>query len=155
MARESKEIPLTKGKVAIVDCDLFESLNAHKWHFCKGYAMRNGPNLGTYQSKILMHRVVCNTPEGVQTDHINLNKLDNRQANLRLATGHQNRCNTEVQKSNRLGVKGVRFHKGRFEARITVARKSLFLGNFSTCLDAALAYAIASQKLHGEFGRTA
>lgn len=59
-----------------------------------------------------------NIPDGLETDHINRVRDDNRAANLRLVTRSQNVLNTAL-KPNRTGVRGVSVHpvKGVFRAR--------------------------------------
>ena len=76
-----KEIKLTKGFVTIVDDDMCEQLNQFKWHYSNGYARCNITVNGK-QQLLLMHRVVNQTPEGLDTDHISSDKLDNRKENL-------------------------------------------------------------------------
>ena len=100
-----------------------------------------------------MHRMINNTPEGFDTDHISGNKLDNRKSNLRTATRSENVCNRKVRPDSSTGVKGVRFHKQhkRYQARITKNKKQIHLGYFSTPETAHAAYCEAAKKLQGEF----
>jgi len=53
-------------------------------------------------------------------DHINRNPLDNRKANLRVATRSINVHNSKIPVTNQSGVKGVYYHKatGGWEAFI-------------------------------------
>ncbi len=90
-------------------------------------------------------------------DHINGTRTDNRITNLREATGSQNGSNRGVQKDSISGIKGVRWHRriNRWQARITVQRKQMHLGYFTTSDEAAAAYAEAAAKHHGEFARLA
>jgi hypothetical protein len=92
-----------------------------------------------------------------QTDHINGNRDDNRWQNLREATPYQNQCNKRVQKNSKSGLKGVSFHKQsyRWTSKIKVHGKSISLGYYLTAEAAGAAYALASAKHHGGFGRAA
>lgn len=59
------------------DYDLVESYG--KWYLSDtGYAVRRYKN-----STLRMHRLIAKTPKGLQTDHRNNNRLDNRRCNLR------------------------------------------------------------------------
>jgi hypothetical protein len=72
-------------------------------------------------------------------DHINRNKLDNRQENLRWVTNHANTVNTKLNKNNKSGVKGVRYCKGKWIAYIFFNYKSIYLGTYDNKLDAVKA----------------
>jgi len=78
-----KEIPLTKGAVAIVDDEDYDQLARRKWFLHGGYAKRSwweGPHI-KYD---LMHHLVANALPHKKVTHINGNKLDNRKVNLRI-----------------------------------------------------------------------
>ncbi len=86
-------------------------------------------------------------------DHKNLNRSDNRWANLRLATDSQNKANIGKRADNTSGYKGV-FKKGRkWEASIGVRGKRRYLGSFSCIVAAHLAYVVAADKHFGDFAR--
>lgn len=115
-----------------------------------------------YQGKLLReHRLACEfmfgpIPEGIEVDHINGDKSDNRISNLRLATHQQNLANCKNRKNNTSGCKGVTRHfDGRWRARIMVGGKSLHLGLFEAIEDAAAAYSVAATEYFGEFARAA
>jgi len=157
-----KEIKLTKGQVATVDDEDFERLSQFKWHALKRRAsfcaVREDWNGGRKKRKtILMHREILAAPSDLVVDHINGNPLDNCRINLRLATKQQNSCNrNRSQKNNKLGVKGVSWHKrcGKYKSAIQYNRKSMHLGLFASLDDADKAYRDAEIKYFGEFART-
>ena len=151
-----KRKPLTQGKYATVDDADYEALSRFKWYFNNGYARRNKKPRGV--GLLHMHRVIANTPNGMFTDHINGNKLDNRRENLRVCTHSLNKANRGKPKNNTSGFKGVFYQKDHrrkkpWTAHITVKRKSIALGYFSTKHEAALAYNKAAKELFGEFAR--
>lgn len=83
-------------------------------------------------------------------DHINGIPYDNRIANLRDVDMSANLCNQRRAKShNASGVLGVRAHKNRFTASISIRGENHFLGSFNTAEDAHAAYMFAKNRLHG------
>lgn len=150
----SKAIPLTRGFFAIVDkCD-YDFLNQWKWCCAlNGYAVRS-VKINGVRKILLMHRFINNTPHGLQTDHINGNKLDNRKENLRTCAVRENACN-KSPRGGKSKFKGVAWHKktNRWRAYINITNKQIFLGLFLSEIDAAKAYDAAAVKHHGEFAR--
>lgn len=154
----TKEIPLTQGKVALVDDEDYERLSRFKWYANKNrriwYACTNQNQL------ILMHRLILDAKPNEACDHINRDGLDNRRSNLRIATNQQNHWNqAKCRHRNGLPVssvyKGVSFkrHRGRWEAAIVVQGRQVYLGRFLNELDAALAYDRAALHFFGCFAR--
>jgi hypothetical protein len=151
-----KEIRLTKGKVAIVDDEDFEFLNRRMWQFTTGgYVTTTIRRIGCRKT-ICMHRLVMNTPDGMDTDHINGNKLDNRKENLRICTTAENCQNQKIRTTNKSGYKGVFFCKytNKWRAMIRTNYKLKNLGVFKTPEEAALAYDAEAIAKHGKFART-
>lgn len=149
-------IRLTRGKVAVIDDDDFTKVNQHKWH-CNnhGYAMSWFRTSDGKRSLVSMHRFILSTPKGLLTDHINLDKLDNRKENLRVCTATQNECNKDLSKRNKSGYKGVSFDSrtGKWRVAIKANGKFLRLGRHKNILDAAREYNENAIKFFGEFAR--
>lgn len=107
--------------------------------------------------RYLAHRIAWAMHYGEEPppliDHINGDRSNNCIGNLRRATFVQNRANARVARRNKLGVKGVRRHRGRYSAEICVSGKRIYLGIFSTIDEASAAYAVAAFSHFGEFAR--
>lgn len=90
-----------------------------------------------------------------QIDHINMDRADNRIANLRNASVAENNRNRTKQSNNTSGYKGVTFNKasGKYQAKIQHNKKPYCLGYFDTAIEASLAYKKAAEELHNEFAR--
>jgi len=154
-----RRIPLTRGKFAVVDPEDYPRLVRYKWYAHKSphtfYAVRsltNGKKLPRKNS--YMHHLVIDIPPGLFCDHINHNGLDNRKANLRLATLAQNiRHRRKFKIPSRSGYKGVDWvaRQRKWRARITINRRRIYLGSFKNQIQAAEAYDKAAEKYHGRF----
>lgn len=147
------EIALNDEHVAVVDEVDFEYLSQFNWfRSSHDYPVRdiweNGRNRRVY-----MHRVIANPKEDESVDHVNMDKLDNRRANLRICTHQQNQQNKKVYRNNKTGFKGVIPRGNRFMARISNFGKSTHLGTFDTPQQANAAYAEAAAKFFGPFAR--
>lgn len=150
-----REISLGQGEVALVDDADYEWLNQWKWTPIRPkrggiYARR------TSRCKpFLMHRLILNTPDGMQTDHRNGNGLDNRRANLRVATKAQNQHNQRLQNRPKTSrFKGVHLDPhGAWVAQIKNGGDCLYIGRFASEIEAATAYNLAASKKHGDFAR--
>lgn len=148
-----KHVPLTQGKFALVDDEDLDYINQWSWMYCsRGYAKRYGRK-GEKPKVIYMHRVVNKTPKGLETDHINRNKLDNRKRNLRTCTAMQNQHNSIPRNGGYSKYKGVSLYKstGEYFAQIKINKKRTYLGRFDKEEAAALAYNAAALKNFGEF----
>jgi hypothetical protein len=151
----SKMIPLTRGKVALVDDADYEYLNQWKWFlsFDPSYqSFRAVANIGG--KTVLMHRLIMNTPKGAVVDHINHDTLDNRRCNLRNATSSQNAMNTRKRKNTYSKYKGVRRSRNKRKVWNMVISKDgvrYEYRSFSSEEEAAHAYDKKARELFGEF----
>ena len=90
---------------------------------------------------------------GYGYDHVNGNKSDNRENNLRPSTCAQNSRNRSKTRRSKSGFKGVFLDKksGKYMAQIRYNYKLYYLGSFSTKEEAAKEYDKASLYLFKEF----
>ena len=151
-----KEIQLTKGRIAIVDDDMYEILSKNKWSMGTYYAYRKEKIDGKIKNVFMQHKVVGFAPKGFVVDHINRNKLDNRKENLRFATASQNKQNSKVRKDCVSGHKGITFVKDdRYNKKWKVVIKNMqknkveLVGYYMDLNDAINAYKKRNLELNG------
>ena len=136
---------------AIVDDEDYLFLIKWRWFLdSTGYPARD-----ELKKRYRMHVVIMKPLAGMEVDHINSNKLDNRKENLRVATHQQNMYN-RVGSLNKTSIyKGVRYRKGRgcWMAAIEYNRKRYYLGSFLVERHAAMSYDIWAKELFGEFAK--
>lgn len=101
------------------------------------------------------HRIVWEMfnspiPKGMEIDHFNRNRSDNRIENLRLATRSENSQNMKTPKTNTSGFKGVILNKNtnRWQAMIRLNSKRIYLGAYDLIEDAVEAYKKAENDYH-------
>ncbi len=130
----------TTRAYARVDAEDAEALGSYTWHYHAagtGYACR-------YQMgrPVLMHRQIMGATErATEVDHINQDGLDNRRANLRLATHAQNRQNTPAHRGSTSRFRGVHWDnaKHKWVAAARLNSKEHFIGRFTSEMEAAQA----------------
>ena len=88
-------------------------------------------------------------------DHEDLDKANNRFANLRSCSKSQNHANRRRLSNNTSRFKGVCWNgqASKWKAAITINHKHHHLGHFDCPVAAHLAYSVAADKTFGEFGR--
>jgi len=140
-------IPLTKGKITIVDADDYEWLSQWKWSAHKSYYMfyaerHTYPNGNDVVVK--MHRAILGLSygDGKIVDHRSRDGLDNRRTNLRIASRSLNKYNCKLYRNNTSGYRGVHWWKTacKWKAYININGKRKSLGHHPTAIDAAIAY---------------
>lgn len=152
----AKLIPLTDGtSFTIVDeADYNWLMQWRWWPQSDGYAYRhsyapNDAGYMKYSGVVLMHRIIMDTPKGMDTDHINRNPLDNRRCNLRITDRTQNNFNSGVHVNNTSGHRGVSWNKRTksWRAYIGGSKGRVELGRFKNIED-AIAARLAAEETH-------
>ena len=110
-----------------------------------------------------MHRIIMDTPKGMDTDHKNGNGLDNRKENLRICTRAQNSRNKKLRCDSASGYKGVYKYKGPKNLKKPYIAyvgdpatsfpntRQLKLGYYATGEEAAAVRDKKALEVHGEF----
>lgn len=119
-----------------------------------GYINGNGYRLVSMDGKRWpAHRLIWiyangPIPPGMQIDHINGVRSDNRLANLRIVTHAENGRNSSMRITNTSGVMGVCWHKAtrKWLAKIRVNGRHKHIGLFDTIEAAAAARATAESE---------
>lgn len=109
--------------------------------------------------RYLTHRVIFFIFNGYMpefVDHIDGNPANNNIANLREATKSQNMINRKTHRNNKAGRLGVDYMpKGNaWRAQIHKDGKKIYLGTYSTIIDAVAERIRAEKELHGEYSRS-
>lgn len=86
-------------------------------------------------------------------DHRNLDKTDNRWANLRCATRTENFGNRAVRSDSMSGIKGITRSGNKWTARVACRGERTYLGTFETKDEAHEAYVNTAKSVFGEFAR--
>lgn len=132
-------------EVAIVDAiyeDDLIALGPWRLHI-EGYVEMGG---STRRGTCFLHKLVMqifgHDLAGLEVDHRDRNKLDNRRRNLRVATHRQNSLNRGLRSDSRTGFKGVNWHKSKskWRAYISIDGRNIHLGYFTDPIEAAKAY---------------
>ena len=119
----------------LIDLDDVDRVKEHRWSLKdNGYVRTVYNGATTY-----LHRFVLSAGNnGLDVDHINHNKLDNRKKNLRVCTRSENAYNKAAH--NQYGISGVQKLKRnlskKYRANIIHDGKNTFLGYFDTAEEA-------------------
>lgn len=142
---EYKLIPLSNGEFAMVDNEDFDMVKDINWT-TNNYGYVRNASLG------MIHRFIMTTPDELDIDHINHNKLDNRKNNLRVATRSQNIINTRPRKGTSK-YKGVCWIKNnrKWLGYVNLNGKRFRLGLFTNEVECAKARDRKALELFGDF----
>ena len=142
-----------KGERYLFDLEDYEYIKNYNWKLNpSGYLICQIKRQGKMHI-VALHRILVDAPDGMNVDHINGDKLDNRKTNLRFVTYAQNNRNRPLSRHNKTGVTGVFWHKklGKWLVNISVNYKSIYIGIFDKFEDAVKARYEAEDKYYGEY----
>ena len=158
-------VPLTKGKVAVIDATDVPLVDKWNWrvmhkdrkdfYAARGIVQENG----RFHS-LMLHRFLLGvTNPKTFVDHINHDTLDNRRINLRACTSMESTWNARAHRRNTSGFKGVGMYRGQGKnSHLAYYRVYLSVGGvvyrkhgFKTAEEAFAYRNEVLSKYHGEF----
>jgi hypothetical protein len=134
-------IPLFDGGSvsAYAKVDVADAILANRhWRLSReGYAVSRAPRFAAMS----MHRMILGLKrgDGLEGDHINRDKLDNRRSNLRVVDRRLNAQNVSAVAGSTSRFRGVSAKRGLWRARWAVDGVTHYLGTYRTELEAAAA----------------
>lgn len=145
-------IPLTQGKVAIVDDQDVPWLSQWLWAYADdgvhARVMRSG-----YKGSgpTIMARLIMKARKTENVIHLNGDPLDCRRVNLKVVPHTLAVHRASMPRTNRSGYKGVTWNKERQEWRATISLsgKRQYLGKYLTAEAAAKAWNKAAREHYG------
>ena len=151
-------LELTNGGHALIDWSDYTKVCGRSWRrYMVGKKTKNPYVAATTHTKadgkrkhimLYLHRVIMDAPIGRDVDHINRDTLDNRRANLRIASRGENLSNSPRPLGGS-GYRGVtKTPEGNFQARVG---RNGYVGRFDVAEEAARAYDAEAHKRYGEF----
>lgn len=132
---------------------LIGSIAGHKTKFC----IRLRFNSTFFVAHRIIWKMHYKKDPPIHIDHINRNPCDNRISNLREISHYLNVSNSNKMKRECSSkYKGVSWdpRRNKFECKIKIKGKNMFLGRFSDEKEAALAYDRKVKEMRGEYART-
>lgn len=148
-----KKIKLNSGYETEVDDEDYDYLSEYTWTYSKGYAKRNKNRtelrLTGRPRTVSMHRAIMKPPVGMEVDHIDGNRLNNKRNNLRVVRPFENRMN----KRGKWGLLGANRNEKTcttYMAEIVYKGKRIYLGRYKTAQEAHQAYMNKARELYGE-----
>jgi hypothetical protein len=142
-----------KDLFAIVSLNKLDYVNKFKWYLgANSYPVAyNCMRHASYPlHKFIFTKILGNKiPKGICIDHINRNKLDNRDENLRMATPQENSFNRSNNKN--IKYKGIKFVSGKYNVTISKDKIKYGFTGLVTLEDAINTYNILAKEIHGEY----
>jgi hypothetical protein len=153
-----------KGQIVLIDEADWDRVREYVWWVSQNnHCRKKLINNSTYYAyakmggkNVAMHRLILgHIPQGLETDHINGNGLDNRKMNLRTCTHSQNNRNKPKMKGTSSKYIGVSWHihKNKWIAKIQKNGKAYYLGYFDSQLKAAIVRDRHAKYILGEYAK--
>ena len=127
----------------IIDAEDYPLVSKYKWSSLPGdyaRAIINGKH-------IKLHHLILNAKPGQQIDHIDINPLNNRKSNLRIANQSLQSMNRKGY--NKLGIKGIELHSkiNKYSAYFRINNKQYHSKCYKLVEEAVFARYILEQML--------
>jgi hypothetical protein len=158
-------IPLTRGLITLLD-PIDADFAQLKWHATASgrgafyathsvYRPKQSPTVIKLHREIVARMIGRPLARTEFVDHRDGNPLNNRRANLRLATRYENARNRRLGRDNTTGYKGVQRRKGKdvWRSTIRIDGRNKSLGSYRSPREAAIAYNHAAVKYYGVFAK--
>jgi hypothetical protein len=139
-----------KGEEFYFDLEDYDKIKDYQWVTKDGYCetIAWNPSDGS-QHKLRLHRLIMGVENikdfNCQVDHININPLDNRKANLRIVDNKTNNANKNPYRADGSKI-GVRKCRNKWVSDITINHKVIRLGRYDNYEDAVQARLNAEKK---------
>lgn len=121
---------------ALIDAADAEWAAQYRWYLNDGYARRGEHFPGRRLVAFAMHRELLGLTlgDGVEVDHINRDKLDNRRSNLRETTHSGNMQNKGSHADTSSRYRGVSWNKARrrWQAYLSAGGRKITVGRYRT-----------------------
>lgn len=120
------KLPIMNGGVTLVDDDISEKLEGKRLFLTNS---RRYVSFWDGKRQISLHRFIMNDPKGMDIDHIDGNRHDNRRCNLRVCTHSENCRNMRNGFSALSGYRLVYKDRKHWSIKISVNSRSVHLTN--------------------------
>lgn len=145
-------------RVFEIDDDDWEIVQRYSWSISDGYPSTNIINWSRsskvkHFTTIKLHALLLGRAlPGLEWDHIDRNRLNNKRSNFRLVNDSLSSRNRNKRIDNSSGVTGISRNHQKWKAYISVIpRKQIILGYFNSKEEAILARKQAEEKYWGTF----
>lgn len=144
-----------KEQEIFIDTKNLQKVLKYSWYIDNYGYVRTNDYMNDYKP-LFLHRYILDILDSeILIDHIDMNKLNNLEENLRLATCQENNRNINKQKNNISGYKGVYWNKSKkkWQCQISINNYNIYLGGYDNKEVAALVRMTVEKALYKEFAK--